>query len=39
MLKGESLIDGSVDLAYVALLYDFLIVRKDNEEIQNKGRR
>jgi hypothetical protein len=33
MIKGESLIDGSVDLAYVALLNDSLAVRHDNEEL------
>jgi hypothetical protein len=33
MLKAESLIDGSVDLAYVALLNDSLAVRHDNEEL------
>jgi hypothetical protein len=38
LLNGESLVDGSVDLSYVALLYDFLGVRADNEELVRKRR-
>ena len=33
MISGESLIDGTVDLSYVALLYDYLAMRADNEAL------
>jgi uncharacterized protein DUF6889 len=36
MLKAESLIDGTVDLAYVALLNDSLAVRHDNEALARR---
>jgi hypothetical protein len=31
MLRAESLIDGTVDLAFVALLIDSIVCRADNE--------
>ena len=36
MLKAESLVDGTVDLAYVALLRDALIVKAENEAIARR---
>jgi len=38
MILGESLFNGAVDLAFVALCNDVLAVRSDNEEIMHKLR-
>lgn len=32
-LKGESLLDGSIDLAYVALINDAMDVKAENERL------
>jgi len=37
-LKAESLIDGTVDLAYVSLLNDVIAVRHDNEALAARRR-
>lgn len=31
LLKAESLLDGSVDLAYIALLNDAILVERENQ--------
>jgi hypothetical protein len=36
MIRGESLLDGTVDLAFVALCNDYLALCADNEEIARK---
>lgn len=38
MIRGESLVDGSIDLSLVALCNDYLAMRADNEELINRSR-
>lgn len=38
MISGESLLDGSVDLAFVALCNDYLALCADNEEILRRSK-
>lgn len=37
-LKAESLVDGAVDLAYVALLNDAIKVKRDNDQLAESRR-
>lgn len=39
MCKYESLVDGTLDLADVALMNDFLAVRSDNEWLEYNSRK
>ena len=36
MIRGESLLDGTVDLAFVALCNDYLALCADNEELMRE---
>jgi len=38
LCRYESLIDGTLDLADIALMNDALAVRRDNEELANRER-